>query len=53
MSMILPPKELIGKIDFVFGSFVLKDNIKITDDEKKIFEKYKEVIEYSQKHRYD
>lgn len=53
MSMILPPKELIGKIDFVFGSVVLKDNVKLTNEENKVFEKYKEAIEYSQKHRYD
>lgn len=47
------PKELTGKIDFIPGSIKPKDDVVFTEEEQKIFEKFKEEIEYSNKHRYD
>lgn len=51
MSMVVPPKELLGKFDFISGSVVLKPNIEITEKERKTFEEYKISIENIQKHR--
>ncbi|MDE6500480.1 MAG: hypothetical protein K2L10_00105 [Ruminococcus sp.] len=47
------PKELMKKIDFIPGSVKIKDDVTLTEEEQKIFEKFKEEIEYSDKHRYD
>lgn len=47
------PKELMGKIDFIPGSVKTKDDVTFTEKEQKIFEKFKEEIEYSNKHRFD
>lgn len=51
MSMVVPPKELIGKIDFISGSVVLKPDVEIIEKEMKLFEEYKISIENIQKHR--
>lgn len=49
------PKELMGKIDFlpVPESVKPKDGVVFTEEKQKIFEKFKEEIEYSDKHRFD
>lgn len=47
------PKELMGKIRFANDSVFPKDDVVFTEEEQKIFEKFKEEIEYSSKHRYD
>lgn len=47
------PKELMGKIRFANNSVFPKDNVIFTEEEQKIFEKFKEEIEYSNKHRFD
>lgn len=47
------PKELMGKIAFTPGSVKPEDGVVFTEEEQKIFEKFKEEIEYSSKHRYD
>ena len=51
ISMVLPPKELLGKIDFISGSVVLKPDVEIIEKERKLFEEYKISIENIQKHR--
>lgn len=51
ISMVLPPKELLGKIDFISGSVVLKSDVEITEKEMKLLEEYKISIENIQKHR--
>lgn len=47
------PKELRGKIRFVNDSVLPKNDVVFTKEEQKIFEKFKEEIEYSSKHRFD
>lgn len=47
------PKELMGKIRFIPGSVVPEDKVTFTEEEQKIFEKFKEEIEFSNKHRFD
>ncbi len=47
------PKELMGKIDFIPGSVKPKADVIFTEEEQKIFEKFKEEIEYFNKHRFD
>lgn len=43
MSMIAPPKELLGKIDFISGSVVLKPDVEITEKEMKLLKNIKSV----------
>lgn len=45
ISMVLPPKELLGKFDFISGSVVLKSDVEITEKEMKLLEEYKISIE--------
>lgn len=47
------PKELMGKICFIPGSVALEENVTLSEKEQKIFEKFKEYIEYSNEHRFD
>lgn len=47
------PKELIGKISFIPGSVVPEKDVVFTEEEQKIFEKFKKEIEYSNEHRFD
>ena len=47
------PKELLGKIRFANDSVAPKEGVIFTEEEQKIFEKFKEEIEYSSKHRFD
>ncbi len=53
MPMILPPKELLGKIKFSSGKAVVKDNVILSEKEKRLFDEYRNNIEYSDKHRLD
>ena len=45
------PKELIGKIDFRNGTVNL--TCEVTEEVRKIFEKFKREHEERSKHRYD
>ncbi len=47
------PKELMGKIKFIPGSVMPEDEVVFTEEEQKIFEKFKKEIESSNKHRFD
>lgn len=49
--MMLPPKEIIGIIDFVEGSVILVGEA--TEEQKKIFEEFKKKVEYSYRHRFE
>lgn len=54
MSLIFPPKELLGKFDINSeGKFVAKDGIQLTENEKKLLEQYQRDVKESSKHRYD
>lgn len=48
------PKEITGKIHYVPGSIVLKEGVKLTEKEKKVFEDFKAQVEEAlKKPRYE
>ena len=55
MSLIFPPRELIGKFDIASGGKVYpREGIKLTENEKKLLEQYQnELQESEKKHRYE
>ncbi|WP_295087408.1 hypothetical protein [uncultured Ruminococcus sp.] len=54
MPIFLSPKEITGKFHYVPGSIELKENVKLTEKEKKVFETFKtQVEEASKKPRYE
>ena len=49
--MIMPPKEIMGIIDFVEGSVILVGEA--TGEQKKIFEEFTKKVEYNYRHRFE
>lgn len=54
MSFFLSPKEITGRFHYVPGSIVLKDGVKLSEKEKKVFDNFKaQVEEVLKKPRYE
>lgn len=54
MSLIFPPKEILGKFYIASGGIVYpKEGITLTEKEQKLLEQYQKMLQESEKHRYD
>lgn len=54
MSLFLSPKEITGKFHYIPGSVELKEGVKLTEKEKKVFENFKAQVEETlKKPRYE
>ncbi|MDO4467463.1 MAG: hypothetical protein Q4C49_10750 [Bacillota bacterium] len=53
MTLMVTPKELIGKVSYCSGSVKINEGQTLTEEEKKIFEEFKKDVEYSVSHRFD
>lgn len=49
----LIPKEIEGKITFIHHGVKVKEGIKLTEEEKKIFEKFRDHIKKQSESRMD
>ena len=49
--LIIPPKEILNNVDFGNNTVYLVGNV--TEEQKKIFENFKEKVEEANKHRFD
>lgn len=47
------PKEIEGKITFIHHGVKVKEGIKLTEEEKKIFEKFRDHIKKQSESRMD
>ena len=53
MSLFLSPKEITGKFHYISGSVELKEGVKLTEKEKKVFETFKAQVEEALKKEFD